>query len=181
MTQKPYMWNRNNPYQYADPTGFDPCANSIAGCPGKTESAVWRFSSRLERGKALEKEVGSNLPYAFPGIDRSDPAPTGMGLPPSIASLSVTSIKSVDTRLPSYQSTAGLFSRGKQYVDSLAGMPNGQWAFSGAVVLMDPSTVRQLTLVIPKTATLTSDQELALKFLSGYAAANNVQFNVVRK
>jgi len=23
MTQKPYMWNRNNPYEYADPTGYD--------------------------------------------------------------------------------------------------------------------------------------------------------------
>jgi YD repeat-containing protein len=24
MSQKPFMWNRNNPYQYADPTGYDP-------------------------------------------------------------------------------------------------------------------------------------------------------------
>lgn len=24
MSQKPYMWNRNNPYEYSDPSGFDP-------------------------------------------------------------------------------------------------------------------------------------------------------------
>ena len=23
MSQQPYMWNRNNPYQYSDPTGYD--------------------------------------------------------------------------------------------------------------------------------------------------------------
>jgi hypothetical protein len=25
MSQKPYMWNRNNPYEYSGPSGFDPC------------------------------------------------------------------------------------------------------------------------------------------------------------
>ena len=25
MSQKPYMWNRNNPYHYSDPSGFSPC------------------------------------------------------------------------------------------------------------------------------------------------------------
>ncbi len=38
MSQKPFMWNRNNPYEYSDPTGFDPACNggpSVAGSNGK--------------------------------------------------------------------------------------------------------------------------------------------------
>jgi hypothetical protein len=27
-SQKPYMWNRNNPYMYADPSGLYPCGNT---------------------------------------------------------------------------------------------------------------------------------------------------------
>ncbi len=27
MSQKPFMWNLNNPYDYSDPSGFAPCAD----------------------------------------------------------------------------------------------------------------------------------------------------------
>jgi YD repeat-containing protein len=35
MSQKPYMWDRNNPYSYADPSGFDPG-------PPRLPPGVWR-------------------------------------------------------------------------------------------------------------------------------------------
>ena len=179
-SQKPFIWNRNNPYDYADPSGFDPCSASLGGCPGTTESPAWKLKVTA-RGKALEKEAGQNLPDWFPGIDRADPAPLGMWLSPMYPAMRVVSIKSLDTRLSSYQTFSGLYSKLKGYVDSLAGMSNAEWRSQGAVVLLDSSTLRQLTLVIPKTATLTAEQEAAINAIAAYAASNGIVFNVERR
>ncbi|MDB5070346.1 MAG: hypothetical protein JWM87_1457 [Candidatus Eremiobacteraeota bacterium] len=39
MSQKPFMWNRNNPYDYSDPSGFCPKGH---GCMGETDFTALR-------------------------------------------------------------------------------------------------------------------------------------------
>ena len=40
MTQKAYMWNRNNPVEYQDPSGFWPCLSSVVPTCGHRTSVV---------------------------------------------------------------------------------------------------------------------------------------------
>lgn len=43
MTQKPFMWNRNNPYPYSDPSGY--CTNRAAQVQAFLSSFIFQAAS----------------------------------------------------------------------------------------------------------------------------------------
>jgi YD repeat-containing protein len=47
MSQKPYMWNRNNPYEYSDPSGYDP--DVVAGMAQELARALLESAKRTPR------------------------------------------------------------------------------------------------------------------------------------
>ncbi|MDB5070902.1 MAG: repeat-associated core domain protein, partial [Candidatus Eremiobacteraeota bacterium] len=184
MTQKPFMWNGNNPYAYSDPSGY--CwgplivycyemlvvgaALTETGGPGPAGS-VWRMAP-VARGLEIEAQLGANLPRGFPVIDRFARAAGA-----KVAS-EVVSIKSLNPASASYQSGSALFSRGKQYVDSLAAFAGKD--FSGANIKIDSNTAKILDLVIPQEVQLSAAQQAAVNELYQYAAQAGVQLHVIR-
>jgi hypothetical protein len=101
MTQKPFMWNGNNPYQYSDPTGYE-IGNIWRGWegdvrPGDSRDADWLFSQLIDAaGMALAAEIpmlrggfGSAASSAARGAARgglAQSAKSGLLLSKSLAS-----------------------------------------------------------------------------------------------
>lgn len=82
-------------------------------------SSVWRMTSITERGLAIERALGGNLPKNFKTIDK---------LVDGVA----TSIKSVDLTATSYNKGNGLLSTLKGYVNKLDNFTN--YALDGVQV-----------------------------------------------
>lgn len=70
MSQQPYMWNRNNPFAYADPTGYDSRANEEAIeaellFGGIEETALARAQLRLAIRQTAASEKLANIGKAL--------------------------------------------------------------------------------------------------------------------
>ena len=126
-----------------------------------TSNSVWALDAS-ERGFAVEKMLGGNLPYGFPVIDKFE---NGVA----------TSIKSIDLTADSYTKGNGLFNTLKSYVNKL---DNFEGARRGDVrIANDDISSKVLEIGIqPDKATLGQWEQIsnALK----YAKDKNIEFNL---
>jgi RHS repeat-associated protein len=108
-----------------------------AGSP----SAVWSMNP-FQRGQALEKIYGQNLPPNFPTFDVWDQS-TG----------AATSIKSLDLNAASYQDPSRLTSTLNGYVNSASRYSRTTAPWAGATVNSNQIAVRQVQIIIPNSGT----------------------------
>ncbi len=109
------------------------------------------------RGSYLHELLGGTLSPTFPVIDRFV---DGMA----------TSIKSIDLNAATYQKTAQLTYRLKQYIDDLTEFDGAQWADDNV-----PSSAlkgRTLSLAIPK-GSMTENQREAIEAVRAWARMKN--------
>jgi hypothetical protein len=53
ISQKPYVWNGNNPYEYSDPSGYDPAA--AARLSARVESAIQVAAGKFDMNTQMDK------------------------------------------------------------------------------------------------------------------------------
>jgi hypothetical protein len=135
-----------------------------AGAATATGRGVWDLLP-FQRGVAIERQLGHNLPGNFPVIDRFQ---NGVA----------TSIKSMDLAAGSYQSAATISRVGQGYVNAVARFQGRTWA--GVTIRPADITARGLDLAVPAGAT--QAQQQALDALVSYGARNGVivRISVVR-
>jgi hypothetical protein len=121
-------------------------------------SSVWEMN-QFERGFAIEKQLGGNLPSNFPVIDRFD---NGIA----------TSIKSIDLNAASYQNAATLQRTLNGYVDKVAAFNGQRWA--GTIITPSQVQGRQLLLAVPGRGN--AAQQAAIQAASKRAQNAGVQF-----
>ena len=191
MSQKPFMWNRSNPYQYSDPSGYCVaflavvCAWALVNAPELTAAGAFAVEAAggaggggrgvwargwASRGVTIENALAKNTASAFPVIDR---VIAGEGA----AASSVTSIKSMDLSGSSYQAASRIASRIKGYVDAVANFKGA--ADKAQVVTADASTLRVLELVIPNMP-LSQAQQAGINAASQYATSQGVALHIVK-
>ena len=119
------------------------------------------------RGLAIEDAVEASglrsgrLPKGFRGVDFHEGV--------------VTSTKSVDLRLPSYQDPVRLQRTLQGYVDKLEAFQGG--ALKGKVIRPSDIAGRQLDVAIPP-GPLSASQRLAIETAQGYGSARGIRVNV---
>ena len=126
-----------------------------------SRGSVWALGAS-QRGFAIEAQLGGNLPYGFPVIDKFE---NGVA----------TSIKSIDVTAESYMKGNGLFNALKSYVNKVGAFQGG--ARGGVAIDANDITNRVLDLAIqPGKATTNQWEQIgnAIK----YAKDNNVQLNL---
>ncbi len=124
--------------------------------------SVWSLSP-FERGVAIEKTLGQNLPQNFPVIDKFE---NGLA----------TSIKSMDLSAKSYQSIATLDRTLKGYIDSVSTFNGRRWAgqeVSGV-------TSRALELAIPNAMSVAQHEALVRALQYGRSVGVDVKIIVIK-
>ena len=129
-------------------------------------TTVWRGFSPMTRGRLLEFFAGAHLGRTFPVIDRFVRS-TGVA----------TSIKSLDLRMASYQTTSGLKSTIMRYVKALE-------QFQGAVrntaaVRGGEISSRQLELIVPRGISPTAGQLEAIDSAAREALGMGIEIVVI--
>jgi hypothetical protein len=116
---------------------------------GRAAMSAWG-KGIVTQGLRTEIAVGRNLHPGFPVIDHAvKNAATG-------AAQSITSIKSVDLGLKSYQSAGSVYNRLMNYAQKLANFKGERYA--GERVRVDSTTVRNLTVGVPGQGTFAQQQ-----------------------
>jgi len=72
MSQKPYMWDRNNPYAYEDPSGFDPDDSmELTGSRNNATSGKrWNAGKMLSRAMAALRRMPQHAADFRSGLER---------------------------------------------------------------------------------------------------------------
>jgi len=117
-----------------------------------TTASPWALPA-LQRGQAIHRMLGANLPPNFPGIDR-------------FINGVATSIKTLDLNAATYQNIGALTSKVQGYINALANFQHAQ--LGQHVIKANQISSRVLELVIPPGAT--QAQLAALQQLQQYAA-----------
>lgn len=203
MSQKAYMWDNNNPVMYSDPSGYEPCANApndqcLGGVdwslneravsamgfvmslflPGGPELGaaedVWKMSN-FARGLEIEERLfvrfGEHLKPGFPTIDAA------ARMRGRVAALSITSIKSIDTRTNTYGRLGTLESKLRGYVNAVASFTAGRRG-ADEVVVADGSTERNLVLGVPDA--ITAAQRAIFESITEYGRSKGVNVIFVK-
>ncbi|MGO9566226.1 MAG: hypothetical protein ACLP5H_01665 [Desulfomonilaceae bacterium] len=123
---------------------------------------IWDYAN-FPRGSAIEDHLGRNLPRTFKGIDQFE---NGV----------VTSIKSMDLRLNSYQDGSKILSQGRKYVDNLVNFDGA--AMKGYEITVEQITERVLRIGVPPGAT--EIQKSAFKAVVKYGKQNGIKVEVIR-
>lgn len=107
---------------------------------GENGDDVWTLGN-FQRGDALRKQFGANLPGTFPVISSFDPK-TGVAV----------MIKSMDLTASSYRSKDGVEKQLQQYIATLAAYKGQEepWGQKGIVIPGSGIKEKQLLLVIPE-------------------------------
>lgn len=133
---------------------------------GDVPLGVWS-KNPFQRGQAIEKELGQNLPSNFPVIDKFQ---NGLA----------TSIKSTDLNAASYQNTSTLNRTLTGYIDSVANYNGtGPQGWAGVVINQGQIMSRGLDLAIPNAGT--AAQQQILNQAVQYGTSKGVQVNVIIK
>ena len=111
-----------------------------------TEDDVWALPA-VKRGDYLDKVCGNNLVHNYPVIDK-------------LENRVITSIKSIDTGLKSYQSAGGIYNKIVKDASVLYKFTGKRWAGIPIEPSMYDSKVLQI--VLPNT-TITAEQMLGLQ------------------
>jgi hypothetical protein len=97
MSQKPFMWDRNNPYEYSDPSGYNPIADGAMAAlnwyvlddvrtaldkrqstPARVIATAMVIASIAPEGKVPAKVVGSIIKgFTKHGLERAIERPGG--------------------------------------------------------------------------------------------------------
>jgi hypothetical protein len=120
---------------------------------------VWQLPP-LQRGIAIHRMLGQNLPRNFPVIDR-------------FVRGVATSIKTLDLSAPTYQNIPALTSKVQGYINLMAGFQGVQWLQAQMI------TARELVLAVP-AGTGTQVQWAALQALQQYAANLGVTLIIIQ-
>ncbi|MEV0171376.1 hypothetical protein AB0I00_09665, partial [Streptomyces sp. NPDC050803] len=136
-----------------------------SGGPRVTEKSVWSMPPS-PRGFKIEEMLGGNLPNNFRTIDKWD---KGAGV--------ATSIKSIDTSLPSYSTASGIRATGRKYVRAMARF-NGA-SGGGVTIAQSEIKMRRLEIGVPRNG-LTDSQEGALLDVVKYGRQQGVVVEVMR-
>ncbi|WP_269532643.1 Ig-like domain-containing protein [Chitinimonas sp. BJYL2] len=134
-------------------------AKFVLGEANVAARSVWALHP-FERGVAIEKALGQNLPANFPVIDKFE---KGVA----------TSIKSLDLGAKSYQSVSALSRTVSSYVDSVAAFTSRTWAN----VTVTGVTARELVIAVPHTGN--TAQQAAMSAAVQYGASKGVAVKVV--
>jgi RHS repeat-associated protein len=159
-------WNRDQ-WGYSIGYGTEKVAESAllskgAGLVGKGLSlvnrskavaSVWKLTP-FERGVAIEKMLGQNLPQNFPVIDKFN-----------FTTRHATSIKSIDLGAKSYSSTSSLFKKLQGYVDDVSGFNGRTWAKQTVPL---PNS-RALEIAIPHSGS--AAQQAVMNRITQYGAS----------
>jgi len=124
--------------------------------------SIWETPSIKERGLAIEKLLGGNLPDNFPVIDKFD---NGIA----------TSIKSVDLTAKSYQSGSNLTKLLNGYVDNVANFNGRTWA--GVSINSNQIKGRALEVAV-QTGKATKEQWKSIQESINYALKKNVNLSI---
>ncbi len=133
-------------------------AGSAAAISATATASPWALPA-LQRGFAIEDELGGNLPPGFPTIDRFE---NGVA----------TSIKSMDLAAKTYQSGTAVLSRLNGYVNTLARF--GGASRSGVNISAGQVTQRVLQVGVPRG--MTQVQQGAFTAAAARAASLGVSF-----
>ena len=132
------------------------------------KSGVWLMNA-LDRGYEIERALGGMV-NNFPTIDKFKVAWDVAG---TKWLSSVTSIKSIDTTLKTYQDSSKFYSKLKRYVDDLIGFDDVK--YKGVWHRIDCNTDRVLELAIPPVE-LSSEQADVLQQIANYASEFGIEF-----
>lgn len=104
------------------------------------EDEVW-LSGNFERGYALRRTFGGNLPSSYPVIARWDNG-------------TATSIKSIDLTAPEYQSGESLSANISEFIDDLSEFSGtaDPWGKDDISISRDQITQRVLIIIIPENS-----------------------------
>jgi RHS repeat-associated protein len=131
----------------------------------KDTRSFWKIASITERGLAIEKYLGGNLPKNFPVIDK-------------LLNGTATSIKSIDLTAKSYKQGNGLFNTLTGYINKLDNFSIGR---QGDYVVKEGVDFTRKTLEIaiePGKATLSKWEQIgnAMKYAKGKGIDFKLQF-----
>jgi RHS repeat-associated protein len=126
----------------------------------KNGRGVWDLAP-FKRGKAIEQQLGHNLPSNFPTIDK-------------FTNGAATSIKSMDLAAKTYSDAAAITRVGEGYIDKVAAFQGRNWA--GVNIKPGDITSRTLELAVPSGAT--QAQQQALQGLVKYGLQNGVTVTI---
>lgn len=127
---------------------------------------IWSLSN-FQRGRAIRRIFGANLPDSFPVIS-------------SYEAGTATLIKSMDITAKSYLLPANVEELVREYIDRVAGFKGQEepWGSAGIVIRGNEIIKRELLLVIPGNEMAEGVSE-ALKACEGYALSRGVGFNII--
>jgi len=124
--------------------------------PDKETESIWD-KDNFERGIALRKKYGGNLPHNYPVISRFE-------------NREAASIKSIDTTSPYYQNIKTLEKTVKGYIDDLASFEGAKWG--DTVITPQDIHSRRLIIVLPENGS--ADCLAAIESLRAYAQSQGV-------
>ena len=134
------------------------------------ELSVWSLDN-LTRGRKIEEEFGSNLPYDYPTIDIYD---SGSG--------AVTIIQSIDTTSSSYLKSENLTKALEKIynrITNFSGTRGNSSVDEAYWIKAEDIKVRKILVVIPENE-LTVSQVNAIIDFTSFCILNNVQFSYER-
>ncbi|MFN5999351.1 MAG: RHS repeat-associated core domain-containing protein, partial [Paracoccaceae bacterium] len=123
-----------------------PRAKGLAPGMANKGTSAWSLPP-LERGKAIEKMMGQNLPDSFPVIDK-------------VGGMIATSIKSMDLNAKTYASAAKLEAKVVGYAKTVGGFQGASYAGTAVQQGVD-FTARAVEIAIPHAGTATQRQAIA--------------------
>ena len=122
---------------------------------------VWKKGS-VARGNTIDNALGNNLGHNFPVIDKLE---NGV----------ITSIKSIDLTLPSYQTAKGIYSKLRRDVDELDDFKTKTWA--KIEVTPERYSSKALEIVIPDMK-ITMEQQKGIEMVKEYAKDRGIETTV---
>lgn len=124
------------------------------------DDSIWD-KDNFERGVALRKKYGGNLPHNYPVISRFEDH-------------EATSIKSIDTTSPFYQNLNKLKSVVKGYIDDLADFNGASWG--DTTISGDDIHSRRLIIVLPENGS--AECKAQIEALRSYAESRGVKLQI---
>jgi YD repeat-containing protein len=130
MSQKPYMWNNNNPYEYSDPSGFNPGCHTLF-CGDSTDLA-------MGTDDGLDLDQQNRLPSFEIAQAKSSPPPTPQQASEELKKFNVLNIGDGRDFLPTLLTLLGLISPETKAADIFAeGGTLSARAISGSSLIID--------------------------------------------
>ncbi|BEU87070.1 hypothetical protein TAMA11512_05340 [Selenomonas sp. TAMA-11512] len=140
---------------------YDIAASSIADKYLHVGKDIWSMGA-AQRGKLIDQILGNNLGSNFPVVDRLE---NGV----------LTSIKSMDLRAPTYQTSKGIYNKIKSDVDKIDAFDHRRWGES-KVEIKDYHR-KEVEVAIPNMK-LSKEQRKGLEAAKAYAEEHGISMKI---